>query len=48
MDNKSHDINIRIDGESKFAFKEKCKKENKTMSEKILEFILKQIKCQAK
>lgn len=43
MDNKNHDINIRIDQKSKFAFKEKCEKEKKTMSKKIIEFILKEI-----
>ena len=44
MDKKNHDINIRIDCKTKAAFKEKCFKEKKTMSEKLIEFILKEIK----
>ena len=46
MDSKNHDINIRIDAKSKFAFKKKCKKDKKTMSEKLMEFILKEIKSE--
>ena len=40
---KTEDINIRIENSIKISFKQHCLKENKTMSEKIIDFILKEI-----
>lgn len=40
---KSEDINIRIENSVKLKFKTLCLEENITMSEKIIEFISKEI-----
>jgi antitoxin component of RelBE/YafQ-DinJ toxin-antitoxin module len=40
---KTEDINIRIENSVKTSFKQICLNENKTMSEKIIDFILKEI-----